>query len=160
VLLSFFKFGILRSYDLILCHLHFRTLYSRWRLLDALFLINVFKGKINCHSIMDTVGIRVPTRKIREFPTFSVNSALRHSPSARCVIAANVMHISRHFWQKLFLPWGHLLVTWRCLDWLNVLSLFCFHFCVVFCTLYMFYILSSCADSAIGSCSCWVSTLK
>jgi hypothetical protein len=38
---------------------------------------------------MDTVGIRVPTRQIREFPTFCVSSALRHTPSARCVIAAN-----------------------------------------------------------------------
>jgi hypothetical protein len=38
---------------------------------------------------MDTVGIRVPTRQIREFSTFSVSSALRNSPSAMCVIAAN-----------------------------------------------------------------------
>jgi hypothetical protein len=38
---------------------------------------------------MDTVGIRVPTRQIREFSTFSKSSALRHSPSARCIIAAN-----------------------------------------------------------------------
>jgi hypothetical protein len=38
---------------------------------------------------MDTVGIRVPTRQIREYFTFSVSSALRNSPSARWVIAAN-----------------------------------------------------------------------
>jgi hypothetical protein len=38
---------------------------------------------------MDTVGIRVPTKQIKEFSTFSVSGALRHSPSARCVIAAN-----------------------------------------------------------------------
>jgi hypothetical protein len=31
---------------------------------------------------MDTVGIRVPTRQIREFCTFIVSSALRNSPSA------------------------------------------------------------------------------
>jgi hypothetical protein len=77
------------NYDLILSYLNFRTLYSRRRHLDALFLINVLKGKINRHSIMTTVGIRVPTRQIREFSTFSESSALRHSPSARCVIAAN-----------------------------------------------------------------------
>jgi hypothetical protein len=29
---------------------------------------------------MDTVGIRVPTRQIRLLSTFSVSSALRHSP--------------------------------------------------------------------------------
>jgi hypothetical protein len=32
---------------------------------------------------------RVPTRQMREFSTFSVISALRHSPSARCASAAN-----------------------------------------------------------------------
>jgi hypothetical protein len=50
---------------------------------------NAYKGKINCYSIMDDVGIRVPARQIREFRTFSVSSALRHSPSTRCAIAAN-----------------------------------------------------------------------
>jgi hypothetical protein len=38
---------------------------------------------------MDIVGIRVPTRQIRDFSTFSVSSALRHSPSVRCASAAN-----------------------------------------------------------------------
>jgi hypothetical protein len=52
-------------------------------------LINVFKAKINGHSIMDNVGIRVSTRQIKEFSTFSVSNELRHSPSVRCVIAAN-----------------------------------------------------------------------
>jgi hypothetical protein len=85
----FFQADFLRNYNSILTSLNFRTLHSRRRHLDALFLINVFKGKINCPSILDTVGIRVPTRQIREFSTFSVSSALKHSPSARCVIAAN-----------------------------------------------------------------------
>ncbi|XP_021935237.1 RING finger protein 212B-like [Zootermopsis nevadensis] len=35
------------------------------RYLDTLFLVNVFKGKINYHSIMYTIGIRVPARQIR-----------------------------------------------------------------------------------------------
>jgi hypothetical protein len=38
---------------------------------------------------MNTVGIRVPTRQIREFSTFGVIIALRSSPSARSVIAAS-----------------------------------------------------------------------
>jgi hypothetical protein len=79
----------LRNYKSILNYLNFRTLYSRRRHLHALFIINVFKGKLNCPSILDSVGIRVPTRQIREFSTFSVSSALKHSPSARCVIAAS-----------------------------------------------------------------------
>jgi hypothetical protein len=81
-------FYILHNYDLIFSCLNFRILYSR-RHLDALFLINIFKGKINFHSIMDTVGIRVATRQMTEFSTFSVSSVLSRSPSARCVIAAN-----------------------------------------------------------------------
>jgi hypothetical protein len=66
-----------------------------------LFLINVFKGKINYRSIMDTISIRVPTRQIREFSTFSVSSALRHSPSARCAIVANdICRFLDIFWQN------------------------------------------------------------
>jgi hypothetical protein len=38
---------------------------------------------------MDTVGIRVPTRQLRECSTFRVSTALIHSPSAGCVTAAN-----------------------------------------------------------------------
>jgi hypothetical protein len=47
-----------------------------------LFVINVFKGKLKCHSINGTVGIDVTTRKMKEFHTFSVSSALRYNPSA------------------------------------------------------------------------------
>jgi hypothetical protein len=49
---------------------------------------------------MDSVGIHVPTRQIREFSTFSMSSALRHSTSAGYVTAANDMQIFGHFWQK------------------------------------------------------------
>jgi hypothetical protein len=45
---------------------------------------------------MGTVGIRVPTTQIREFSTFSVIIALRHSLSARCAIAAKNMQIFGH----------------------------------------------------------------
>jgi hypothetical protein len=81
-----FQFDILTNYGLILNCLNFRTLYSGRRHLEILFIIKVVKGKIKCHSIMDTVGIRVPTK---QFSAFSVSSALRHNPSARCVIASN-----------------------------------------------------------------------
>jgi hypothetical protein len=87
--LSFVQFGMLHSYNLILSGLNFRTLYSRRSCLNALFLISVFKGKFNCHPIVDTISIHKPTRQIREFSIFSVSSALRHSYSARCIIAAN-----------------------------------------------------------------------
>jgi hypothetical protein len=42
----FFQFGLLRNYDLILNHLNFRTLYSRRRHLDALFLTNISRAKL------------------------------------------------------------------------------------------------------------------
>jgi hypothetical protein len=58
----FFQADFLRNYNSILTSLNFRALHSRRRHLDALFLINVFKGKINCPSILDSVSIRVPTR--------------------------------------------------------------------------------------------------
>jgi hypothetical protein len=84
----FFQFDISRNYDLILNYWNFRTLNSRRHHLDALFLINDLMGKINCHSTVDTVCIHVPTRH-KEFSALSVSSALQHSSSARCAIAAN-----------------------------------------------------------------------
>jgi hypothetical protein len=39
--------------------------------LDALFLNNVFKGKISCSSVFDTVSLRIPTRSIRDYSTFT-----------------------------------------------------------------------------------------
>jgi hypothetical protein len=91
---------MLRNYDRILSHLNFRTLYSRRQHLDDLFLINVFKDKIYFLSIMDTVGIRVPTRQVREFYIFSLSSALCHSPSARCVVANDICKFVGVFGKK------------------------------------------------------------
>jgi hypothetical protein len=65
--LSFFCFIFLRNnYNLLLNCWNFRTLYSR-RHLDALLtfsnlVVIHFKDKINCHSITDTVGNRMPTK--------------------------------------------------------------------------------------------------
>lgn len=49
---------------------------------------------------MDAVVIPVGARQIGKFSTFSVNSALRHSLSVGCVIAANDMQISWTFLVK------------------------------------------------------------
>jgi hypothetical protein len=54
---------------------------------------------------MDTDGIHVSTRQIREFSTFNMSSALRHSPSATCVIAANDI---ADFWTFLAKTLSHL----------------------------------------------------
>jgi hypothetical protein len=42
----------------------FINLHSRY--LNALFLIQFLKDKVNCYSIVDTVGISVPTGQIEE----------------------------------------------------------------------------------------------
>jgi hypothetical protein len=64
----FIQSNYLRNYELILNYLHLKTLHSRRQHLDALFLVNVFKNKINCYSIMDTVGLYIPAKQIRDFP--------------------------------------------------------------------------------------------
>jgi hypothetical protein len=69
--------------------IHIKILYFRRQNLDTLFLINVFKNKVDCCSIMDNVGLRVPTKQIRGFSTFNLNNVWRLSSSSKCVTAAN-----------------------------------------------------------------------
>jgi hypothetical protein len=52
----------------------FKTIYFRRQNIDTLFLINIFNNKINCCSIMDTDGLRVPTKKIKDFSTVNVSN--------------------------------------------------------------------------------------
>jgi hypothetical protein len=79
------------NYECILARLNLSTLYSRQQHLDALFLINVFKSKVSCSSIFDSVCIQIPTRIITDYSTFMVNHNFKVSPSARCVSAANTI---------------------------------------------------------------------
>jgi hypothetical protein len=51
-------------YDNMLEKLNLQTLHIRRRHFDALFLINVFSGSKHWPSVLETVGIRVPTRNI------------------------------------------------------------------------------------------------
>jgi hypothetical protein len=60
--------------------LNLQTLHIRRRQVDILLLINVFSGTKHCPSVLETVGIRVPTRNIRNFTTFSCS--FTHCPSA------------------------------------------------------------------------------
>jgi hypothetical protein len=77
-------------YDIILEKLNLQTLHIRRRHVDALFLINAFCGGTkHCPSVLETVGLRVPTRNIRNFTTFSC--LFSHCPSVRCVSAANAV---------------------------------------------------------------------
>jgi heme/copper-type cytochrome/quinol oxidase subunit 2 len=58
-------------------------------IIDAVSLINVFKNETDCCSITDAVGLRVPTKEVRDYSTFNVSNVPRLSPSTRCVTAAN-----------------------------------------------------------------------
>jgi hypothetical protein len=55
--------------------------------LDALFLISVYSGLKCCPSLLDTTGIRVPSRSVRNSSLFTATCT--NSPTARCVTAAN-----------------------------------------------------------------------
>jgi hypothetical protein len=73
-------------YDNIFEKLNLQTLHIRRRHFDALFLINDFSGTKHFPSVLETVGIRVPTRNMGNFNTFSCSFS--HSPLARCLSAA------------------------------------------------------------------------
>ena len=53
------------------------------------FLTNVFGGSKYCLTLLETVGLPVPNRNIREFSLFNVESKRRNCPSARLASAAN-----------------------------------------------------------------------
>jgi hypothetical protein len=65
------------------------------------FLVNIFKNRINCCSIVGTVSLRVSTKQIRDFSIFNVTNTgiSRIIPSSRCVTAGNSI--------------------WKCLDFFN-----------------------------------------
>jgi hypothetical protein len=68
--------------------LNLQSLHTRRHRIDALFLI-CFKDVKTCPSILHRVGIRVPSRNIRNFHLFCCSFS--HCPSARHVSAANVV---------------------------------------------------------------------
>jgi hypothetical protein len=79
------------SYANALEYLKLHTLCQRRCHLDALFLIQVYRGLKYCPSLLEVVGLRVPTRYFRDFSTFNVSPLNKNRPSARCASAANVV---------------------------------------------------------------------
>jgi ornithine cyclodeaminase/alanine dehydrogenase-like protein (mu-crystallin family) len=55
--------------------------------LEALFFISVYSGLKCCPSLLDTTGIRVSSRNVRNSSLFT--ATCKSSPTARCVTAAN-----------------------------------------------------------------------
>lgn len=66
-------------------------LHLRLQHLDALLLINVFVNKITCPSILNTAGLGVPSKIIRDHSIFTASYCAKASPSATCVTVANVV---------------------------------------------------------------------
>jgi hypothetical protein len=59
----------------ILDKLNLQTLHDRQRHIDALSLINVFRGTKSCASVLEAVGLRVPTRTSKTVPRSVVHPA-------------------------------------------------------------------------------------
>jgi hypothetical protein len=78
-------------YALALQESNLHTLHMRRHRLDAVFLTQVYSESKFCSSVLETVGLRVLPRRIRDFALFSVCSSCRNCPSARCASAANVV---------------------------------------------------------------------
>jgi hypothetical protein len=49
--------------------------HNRRRYFDAFFLINIFSGTKCCPSVLEIVGLRIPTRNIPNFNTFTCSSS-------------------------------------------------------------------------------------
>jgi hypothetical protein len=83
--LCFYRFfsQVRYCYTLALQELNLHTLRMRRHRLDAVFLTQVYSGSKFCPSVLETVGPRVPPRRIRDFALFSVCSSCKNCPSAR-----------------------------------------------------------------------------
>jgi hypothetical protein len=88
---SFYRFfpQVRYCYTLALQEINLHTLHMRRHRLDAVFLTQVYSGSKFFPSVLETVGLRVPPRRIRDFALFSVCSSCKNCPSARCASAAN-----------------------------------------------------------------------
>jgi hypothetical protein len=57
-----------------------------------IFLIQVYLGSKFCPSVLETVGLRVPTRHLRDFPLFYVCPTIKNYP-ARCASAGTLISL-------------------------------------------------------------------
>jgi hypothetical protein len=72
------------SYADALEYLKLHTLHKRRYHLDALFLLQVYRGLKYCPSLLETVALRDPTWYLRDFSMFKFSPSLKNCPSARC----------------------------------------------------------------------------
>jgi hypothetical protein len=91
------------AYDNALEKLYMLTLQNRLCQFDALFLLNVFSCPKRWPSAFETVGLRVPTRNIRNlntFPRFFLATVLQLD---RCVSTASAVWNLKRYFQRLWL---------------------------------------------------------
>jgi hypothetical protein len=79
------------SYALALEQLKLHTLQKRRHHIDAFFPTQLYRGSKFCPSVLDTAGLRVLSRYIRDFSMFNVCSSSKNCPFARCASAAKVV---------------------------------------------------------------------
>jgi hypothetical protein len=110
------------TYEDFLEFLKLHTLHDRRLHLDALFLISVCSGLKWCPSLLDTTGIRVPSRNVRNSSLFTATCT--NSPTARRVTAANRACKDVDIFRKAvtslkqFLCWNCTLLTFLTLNYL------------------------------------------
>jgi hypothetical protein len=63
----------------------------RSRHLDAPFLINDFEENIAFPKVLDSVNLRIPSRSVRDYSTFSVHRNNKASPSLSCASARSAV---------------------------------------------------------------------
>jgi hypothetical protein len=78
------------NYSLALEQLKLHTLCKRKCHLQVLLFIQVYVSSKFCHSVLETVGLRVPAWYIRDFSVSNVSFPSKHYPSGRCASAGNV----------------------------------------------------------------------
>jgi hypothetical protein len=96
--LCFYRFfpQVRYSYTLALQESNLHTLRMRRHRLDTVFLIQVYSGSKFCPSVLETVGLWVPPRRIRDFALFGVCYSCKNCPSARYASAANAICSDDH----------------------------------------------------------------
>jgi hypothetical protein len=135
-------------YDHLLERLNLLALHNRRRHFEALFLINVFSATKCCSSVPEIVGLRVPTRNIRNFTIFTSSSS--HWPLVRYISTANAV-------RKVTDIFGNSCLSVKSLNWLIFLCSCC-NFFVLCCHIVVVYIRTySVTDYLLlSSASIWI----
>jgi hypothetical protein len=111
--LCFYRFFPQDCYTLALQELNLHTLSMRRHHLDAVFLTQVYSGSKFCPSVLETVGLPVPARRIRDFALFSACSSCKNCPSS-LISYWNLLVIYRvrNKWNSTE-AWGRNTQSWR-----------------------------------------------